>query len=118
MRRLLILATAMLTALAIGAGSAAAQTPTLIGTVGPGFTITLTQNGKAVKSLKAGTYRIRVTDKASDHDFVLTGPGVTRSITGLSYKGTKTMRVTLRKGTYTYFCTPHKSMMQGSFKVT
>ena len=42
------------------AGSALARphasTPTLNGTVGPGYTITLKQGGKAVKTLKAGSY--------------------------------------------------------------
>ena len=100
------------------AAPAAAQT-TLVGTTGPGFTITLTKGGKPVKQLKAGTYRIRVTDKATNHDFVLTGPGVrNRTITGLNQTGTKTATVTLRRGTYTYFCSPHRSMMRGSFTVT
>ncbi len=118
MRSLRLTLTAALAALAVGALPAAAQSKTLIGTVGPGYTITLTQGGKAVKALKAGTYTIRVTDKATDHDFVLTGPGVQQTITGLSEKGTKTVRVTLEKGRYVYYCTPHRSHMRGSFRVT
>jgi hypothetical protein len=35
---------------------ALAAKPTLNGTVGPGFTITLTQGGKKVSKLEAGTY--------------------------------------------------------------
>jgi len=45
--------------------------PTLTGTVGPGFTISLKAKGKAVKSLKAGSYKFVVTDKASIHGFTL-----------------------------------------------
>ena len=105
-------------ALALSAAPASAAT-TLDGTVGPGFTITLAKGGQKVTSLKAGTYTFKVVDKTNAHDFVLTGPGVTnKTITGLTQTGTKSMTVTLKKGTYTYFCTPHKSMMQGSFKVT
>ena len=48
-----------------------ATTPTLNGTVGPGYTITLKQNGKAVKSLKAGSYSFVIADKADIHNFVL-----------------------------------------------
>jgi len=104
--------------LALAAAPASAAT-TLDGTVGPGFTITVTKAGKKVTSLKAGSYTFKVVDKSAAHDFVLTGPGITnKSITGLSQIGTKSMTVTLKKGTYTYFCTPHKSAMQGTIKVT
>ncbi len=105
-------------ALALSAAPASAAS-TLDGTVGPGFTITLAQGGKKVTSLKAGTYTIKVVDKTNAHDFVLNGPGITnKTITGLQEVATKSMKVTLKKGTYVFFCTPHKSMMQGSFKVT
>lgn len=105
-------------ALALSAAPASAAT-TLDGLVGPGFNISLTQGGKKVTSLKAGSYTFKVVDKSNAHDFVLTGPGVTnKTITGLSQTGTKSMTVTLKKGTYTFFCTPHKSMMKGTFNVT
>jgi len=45
----------------------------LTGTVGPGFTISISK-----KSVKAGTYVITINDRASIHDFHLTGPGSTR----------------------------------------
>ncbi len=105
-------------ALAISAVPASAAT-TLDGTVGPGFTMTLTKAGKKVTSLKPGSYTFKVTDKSNIHDYVLNGPGVkNKEITGLAYKGSKSATVTLKKGTYTYYCTPHKSMMQGSFTVS
>jgi plastocyanin len=90
---------------------------TLKGTDGPGFTITLTQNGKKVSTLKAGTYKIVVSDKSSIHNFRLTGPGVNKT-TSVSAMGTKTWTVKLKKGTYKYVCDPHKTIMKGSFKVT
>ena len=86
-----------LTAISFGlmAGTSRAATPTLNGTVGPGFTITLTQSGKAVTSLKAGTYSLVVHDKADIHDFVLEGPGVEREVTSVPFEGTKTVTVKL-----------------------
>jgi plastocyanin len=88
MRRLLIL----LAALALTAPPTAFAllgATKLSGTTGPGFTITLKKAGKAVKTLRPGSYTITVSDKT----------------------------VRLKKGKYTYFCTPHKSFMKGSFTV-
>ena len=59
----------------VGAGSAAAAPKTVNGSVGPGFTISLKLAGKKVKKLKATTYKFRVTDKSSSHNFRLRGPG-------------------------------------------
>jgi azurin len=82
----------------------------LSGTTGPGFTITLKKAGKKVTKLTAGTYTITVSDKSSAHNFVLTGPGVkNKVITGLGFKGSKTVTVKLKKGKYEYYCTPHRS---------
>jgi plastocyanin len=58
-----------------------------------------------------------VQDKASDHNFHLTGPGLNKT-TSVSGKGTTTWKVTLKKGKYTYICDPHKSFMKGSFTVS
>ena len=117
MRRLLpLLALAALALVAAASSSAAA--PKLTGVVGPGFTITLKSGAKVVKTLKAGTYTIVVSDKASIHDFHLFGPGVNKSTT-VPFTGTQTWKVTLKAGTYTYQCDPHASAgMKGSFKVT
>jgi hypothetical protein len=89
----------------------------LAGTTGPGFTITLKKAGKTVKVTTPGRYTITVSDKSSSHDFVLRGPGVSRTITGVAFTGTKTVTVTLRRGKYVYFCTPHKDFMRGTFTV-
>jgi plastocyanin len=90
---------------------------TLKGTDGPGFTITLTQNGKKVTALKAGAYTIVITDKSNIHNFHLIGPGVNKT-TSVAAKKTTTWKVTLKKGTYKYVCDPHKTIMKGSFKVS
>ena len=102
---------------AIAVPSAGAATGKLVGTVGPGFTITLKQAGKTVKTLKAGTYTITVQDKSNIHDFHLSGPGVNKK-TSVGGLGTTTWKVTLKKGTYKYVCDPHITIMHGTFKVT
>lgn len=104
-------------AAALAAPSALAGGTTLNGTVGPGFTITLTQGGKKVTTLKAGTYTFKIADKSNIHDFHLTGPGVNKT-TAVSATGNYTWKLTLKKGTYKYVCDPHASIMHGSFKVT
>jgi plastocyanin len=95
----------------------AAATP-LAGTVGPGFTITLDKGGKKISTLKAGSYTIKVSDKANVHDFHLFGPGVNKVITTVPFVGTKSVTVILKKGTYTYQCDPHAAAgMKATFKV-
>ena len=111
----IILLAALVAALAVPA--AEAGTAKLVATDGPGFTITLTQGGKKVRSLKPGTYAITVADKSNIHNFHLTGPGVNKK-TGVGFKGSTTWKVTLKKGTYKYVCDPHASFMKGSFKVS
>jgi plastocyanin len=97
--------------------AATAGTTTLNGTVGPGFTITLTKAGKKVKTLPAGLYVFKIADKSSIHNFHLTGPGFNRK-TSVGAVKNETWRIHLRKGTYKYVCDPHKSFMKGSFVVT
>jgi len=115
---LTLLATLALLMAATTASASAAATK-LVGTVGPGFTITLKDSkGKKVSSLKKGTYTIVVADKSDIHNFRLKGPGVNKEITKVGFKGTKTVTVTLSSGTYKYVCDPHASTMHGSFKVS
>ena len=95
---------------------ASAETETLKGTVGPGFTITLKYDGKAVKTLKAGTYKVVVSDKSSIHDFHLTGPGVNKT-TSVGGTGSKTWTLKLKKGTYKFVCDPHAAVMRGVLRV-
>ncbi len=114
----LVVAVVALAAAATASSSRSILPPRLTGTVGPGFTISLKKNGVAVKTLRAGTYRIVVSDKASIHNFVLEGPGVERDITTVPFVGTKTVTVKLRKGKYKYYCRPHESGMFGFVRVT
>ncbi len=105
---------ALVGAVSVGAcaTSFAASPKLLVGTVGPGFTIKMNK-----QTVPAGTYTITVHDLASIHDFHLTGPGVNKK-TSVAGTGTTTWIVTLKKGTYTYVCDPHRSFMIGQLKVT
>lgn len=90
----------------------------LVGTVGPGFTITLTKGGSPVSTLAAGTYAITVSDKSSMHNFHLFGPGVEQK-TDVGGTGTFNWTVTFKPGSYTYQCDVHfASGMIGHFTVT
>ena len=108
---------AAVAAAALGLTAVAQAAATLTGTVGPGFTITLTQGGKKVSKLKAGTYTIKIADKSNIHDFHLTGPGVNKK-TSVGGTGSTTWTVKLKAGTYKFVCDPHASIMKGSFKVS
>jgi plastocyanin len=105
--------------LAVAAHAPAAPAPkTVQGTVGPGFTIKLTLGGKKVTKLKKGVrYRFLISDRASIHDFHLRGPGLDRVLTSVDFTGTRSFVLTLKKGTYRYFCDPHAGLMHGSFRV-
>jgi len=95
---------------------AVASATKLTGTTGPGLTITLKKAGRTVKSLTAGRYTITVNDKSSSHDFVLNGPGIrNKRITTVSFTGSKTVTVTLKRGRYEYYCTPHRSVGMRGF---
>ena len=103
------------------AAFARTDTMKLKGTVGPGFSIKLTQNGHKVRTLKAGTYTIVVADKASIHNFVLEkerGGKFERALTSVTFVGTKTTRVKLTAGKWKFYCAPHESTMHGFFTVT
>jgi plastocyanin len=90
----------------------------LKGEVGPGFKIEVEKGGKDLKTIKTGTYKIKVEDKASIHNFHLFGPGLSKK-TGVPFKGETTWTIKLKPGKYTYQCDPHAaSGMKGSFKVT
>jgi len=106
---------------AAGALGRASSPPTLHGTVGPGFTITLTKGGKKVTKLRAGSYRFVVADRASIHNFVLEkarGGTFERAITSVPFIGTKALTVKLTPGRWEYYCRPHESTMHGDFTVT
>src|SRR5215203_6706899 len=89
-RRTLLAGAVAFAALAAASSGSAATAKTVNGTVGPGFTIGLTMQGKKLTKLKAGTaYRFVISDRSSSHDFHLSGPGLNRVLTGVGYTGTK-----------------------------
>jgi hypothetical protein len=86
-------------ALAATGSVSAASARTVNGTVGPGFTIGVTLQGKKVTRLKAGTaYRFVIADRSDIHDFHLSGPGVNRVLTSVVFTGTKSIVLRLKKG--------------------
>ncbi len=114
----LTLAAAAALALLAAPADAARRIPLLKGTVGPSATISLkTAAGKRVTVVRAGRYRIRVTDRARDHNFRLRGRGVNREITGVAFRGTRTVTLRLKRGRYTFVCDPHAFDMRGGFRV-
>ncbi len=117
-----LLLTAGVLAAALFLGPASAMTtPKLVGTVGPGYTITLKKGTKKVTTLKAGKYTFVITDKAAIHNFTLerqTGGKFEKVLTGTSFNGKKTVTVALKTGKWKYYCSVHESLMFGFFKVT
>ena len=106
-------------AIAVSASAQPQAMPTLTGTVGPSFTISVTMGGKKVKTLKAGTYRLVIRDKASIHAFSLDGPhGYAKDFTTVPFVGTKTFTVKLVAGRYKAYCPPHEPTMFQHFTVT
>ena len=103
-------------AAAVSVARPASTDGTLQATVGPGYSISLTQNGTKVTNLAAGTYTINVDDKADIHNFHLFGPGVDQS-TAVDAITTATWTVTFVDGTYTYDCDAHPASMLGKFTV-
>ncbi|MGH3065547.1 MAG: plastocyanin/azurin family copper-binding protein [Gaiellaceae bacterium] len=98
------------TVAALAAVPVFAATPKLPGTVGPGFTIVMK------KPTKAGKYTLVVSDKSSIHNFHLKGKGVNVK-TSVPATGSKTFKITLAKGKYTFLCDPHPTSMKGSFTI-
>jgi plastocyanin len=90
----------------------------LEGTVGPGFTITLTTaDGEPVTALTAGSYELEIEDLSSAHNFHLTGPAVDIS-TDVGEEGTQNFSLDLAPGTYEFVCDPHAGQMNGSVEVS
>ena len=115
MRRLgAALAAASVLALVPSAGLA--DGTTLTGTVGPGFSISLTDpSGALVRHLDPGAYTVHVHDESEVHNFHLVGPGVDQA-TVVETEGDFTWPVTLAAGTYRFFCDVHPGL-NGSFTV-
>lgn len=92
---------------------------TVAGTIGPGSAISLRLGGAKLTKLKAGvTYRFVIKDQSSNHNFHLTGPGVNKVVTGVGFKGTKTVVLKLKKGTYRFVSDALPGSIHGSFTVS
>jgi hypothetical protein len=110
---------------ALGSAGAAmaftSATPTLNGKVGPGFTISLKDSkGKKVKTLKAGSYKFVIADKADIHTFDLvqkSGGKFHKEITSDTFTGKKTVTIKLKKGKWQFYCAVHPTEMFGNFTV-
>lgn len=124
MRRLLVtalVAGALVPPIAINAVSALGAPSadgTLLGSVGPGMTISLTtQAGAPVTHLDPGTYDIQISDQSAEHNFHLFGTGNVNVGTDVEFVGVKTVTVTLGDGAYTFVCDVHPYDMVGQFTV-
>jgi plastocyanin len=93
---------------ATGAGDAS-----ITGSVGPGFEISV----DGAEGLAPGTYTLVVDDRASEHNFHLTGPGGVDVSTSVGDEGEESFEVELAAGEYTFVCDPHASQMRGTFTV-
>jgi plastocyanin len=103
-----------------GGGGGGATTTKLVLTSGPAQSITLrTPAGRAVKSVKRGTYTVTVRDRSRMHNAHVTAPGYIRRTT-VAFRGTQTWRVQLaRTGTLRFLCDPHAAFgMRGAAKIT
>ncbi|MBM2821667.1 MAG: hypothetical protein HW413_413 [Thermoleophilia bacterium] len=92
----------------------------LVLTAGPAQVITLkTSAGKAVKTMKRGTYTMVVRDRSRIHNAHVIAPGFNRKTTPLTYTGTQTWKVKLaRTGTLRFLCDVHSLVgMKGSAKI-
>src|SRR4051794_29350723 len=91
--------------LAAGASAAGTKSTGLVGEVGPGFSIEVKLNGKDLKTIKAGTYKLKGEDKAAIHNSRLKGPGLNKATT-VPFTGDQTWTIKLKPGKYSYHCDP------------
>jgi hypothetical protein len=104
----------------VPATGAADGNPQLVGTVGPGFTIGLTDaNGKPVDTLVAGQYQLLVHDLSDIHNWALGSQTTNTRIlqTDVPFVGDQTFTVDLTPGRYAYACSAHFETMSGTFVV-
>ena len=87
----------------------------LVGSVGPGFTISLKDaSGANVTHLDAGTYTLLVHDLSDIHNFHLSGPGVNVT-TDVIGTGDQTFTINVTDGVYDFQCDVHPTLMKGAF---
>jgi hypothetical protein len=89
----------------------------LVLVMGPGATISLrTLAGKRVTVLRAGAYTVVVRDRAPLHGVRLAGAGA-RVTTGKAFTGTRTLRLTLVRGTLVFRSDPVRPSLRGTVRV-
>jgi len=99
----------------ISAGRTSAVDGQLVGSVGPGFVITLQDaSGAKVTHLDPGSYTLLVHDQSDLHNFHLVGPGVDVATDVLDI-GDKTFTITVTDGVYNFRCDAHPLLMKGAF---
>lgn len=93
--------------------------PSLVGTVGPGFSITLQDaGGNRVTHLDPGTYSLLVHDRSAEHNFHLAGAGGAVNVsTEIEFVGDETFTLDLVDGQYSFVCDAHVAQMVGTFTV-
>jgi hypothetical protein len=112
--RILLIAAACAACL-VAASPTGAADGQLVGSVGPGFGISLKDSsGVAVTHLAAGTYTLLVHDLSEEHNFHLSGPGVDVT-TDVGFTGDRTFTITVTNGIYTFICDVHSTTMHGLF---
>jgi hypothetical protein len=103
-------------ALAVAPASAASGghrgLPVLKGIVGPGFTISISDD-----SVPAGRYKLVVNDKGTIHNFHIFGDGVDKA-TSIPLTGKTKFKVKLKVGTYQIQCDQHSTSMFTTLTVT
>jgi len=108
-----VLAAAAAALLVVGTLEAAPKPRgTIKGNVGPGFTISVSK-----RTVKQGRWRLSVNDRASIHNFKITGQGVSRQ-TSIARTGRTVWTLNLKPGTYTIVCVPHARTMRTTITVT
>jgi len=89
----------------------------LVGSVGPGFVISVKDtDGTNVTHLDAGTYTLLVHDLSAEHNFHLSGPGVNVA-TDVTDSGDQTFTINVTDGVYNFDCDAHPVQMKGAFAV-
>ena len=111
----IVLLAAALAGFLVAVSSTGADNGQLVGSVGPGFGISLKDSsGAAVQHLASGTYSLLVHDLSEEHNFHLSGPGVDVT-TDVVFTGDQTFTITVTNGTYNFICDVHSTSMHGKF---
>ena len=88
----------------LGSSGKAPFRGTLLGTVSPAGTLTLSHNGKAVSSLKSGRYRIAVTDKTPNGGFTIAKVNThALLVTEAKFVGSHSVMLDLKPGRWMFY---------------